>query len=104
MTVDQLQDQSGTVRSFNSKYVGILHKRRHSIKVLDAHQGGKEVGNVLLPMADGVASFCAGGDSLFLMGEGSNPSLWRLPLPSALYAAGPAQSVDHGYLSSHHVQ
>lgn len=91
---DPSLDQSGIVRAFNARYLGILQKRRRSIKVLDIHQGGKEVGNIMLPISDAVASFCTGGDSLFLLGEGASPSMWRIPLPGALHWAGLVESIS----------
>lgn len=93
--------QTGLVRAFNRRYLGVLQTKRRSIKVLDTQQGGKQVGTVLLPVTEEVVSFCAGGGSVFLLGEGPSPSVWRLPLPDVLHSIGADAEVD---VTSHQME
>mmetsp|Transcript_62498 Transcript_62498/g.182700 ORF Transcript_62498/g.182700 Transcript_62498/m.182700 type:complete len:678 (-) Transcript_62498:142-2175(-) len=72
---------SGSVRAFDGRYLGILQPKRRSVRVLDMDGDGEEVGLLMLPTAEPIGAFCAGGGFAFLLGRGPSPSLWRLPLP-----------------------
>merc|ERR1712196_452763 len=77
---ETLEPSSGTVRSFNSRYIGVLQRKKQSIQLLDNSQGGLAVGQLLLPPSIRVASWSAGGGYLYLLSAGRKPQVWRLPL------------------------
>lgn len=73
----------GSLRPLIGPYFGLLQgsKGGQSIAVLDSASSGAEVGRMQLPPDKPVVSFCIGGGSIFLLGEGPNPKIWRMPLP-----------------------
>lgn len=82
---------SNIIRVFNSRYAGILDESRHSVILLDRSRGGIQVGRLILPSSQRIASFCAGGGHIYLLTGGSHPQLTRMKLPAALVPDVPAQ-------------
>lgn len=75
---------SGVVRAFNSQYLGVLQPNEGNIRLLDVGQGGRAAGTLSFPISKPVSSFCAGGGHAYLLTEGPEPELWRLPIPKEL--------------------
>lgn len=71
------------VRAFNSRYLGLFQPNRQSIQILDMNDGGTPSGRLLLPSSP-VRAFCAGGGFMYLLLNGSDPEIWRIPLPRDL--------------------
>lgn len=81
-------------RAFNDRYFGVLHSKRHSIRVMDADSGAEAAGLLPLPSeTTDVGAFCVGGGHVYLLGGGHNPGLWRIPLPPALLRGTSAPEV-----------
>lgn len=74
----------GMVRSFNSRYLGVLQRDHNSIRVLDASKDLAEVGTLKLPSEANADAFCAGGGHVYMLSRGSAAQMWRVPLPEAL--------------------
>lgn len=80
----KLQQSPGSMRAFNSRYLGVLQTGRQSIDILDASNGGLNVGKLLLPPAMTTKAWCTGAGYLFLLSGGQQPELMRMRLPRAL--------------------
>lgn len=84
--------EPGAVRRIGGSLVGVLQQSGVTIQVLDLGQGGKAIGKIKIPQSQAAAAFCIGGGSVFLMGRGPSPDVWRMPLPQEITAhlKGPA--------------
>lgn len=80
------ETKPGVVRALGSRYVGALQRQRQSIHVLDVQNNLAQVGSLILPLKTPVSSFCAGGGYVYLLTRGTEPEMWRLPLPKRLTA------------------
>jgi len=71
------------MRALNGRYLGTLWAGQRSIEIQDLEGSGKS-GKLHLPMAEPMSTFCVGGGSAFLVGQGRSPKMWRVPLPPSL--------------------
>merc|ERR1719253_331992 len=64
---ETLEPSSGTIRTFNGRYMGVLQRKKQSIQILDSQRGGVPAGQLFLPPSIPVASWSAGGGYLYLL-------------------------------------
>jgi len=76
--------KKSTVRSLSGHHLGVLHAEEGRISILDLKKGGLAIDSMVLPSSMPVASFCAGGGSLFVLTSGHEPELWKLQVPKGL--------------------
>eukprot|EP00930_Biecheleria_cincta_P055392 TRINITY_DN41714_c0_g1_i1.p1 TRINITY_DN41714_c0_g1~~TRINITY_DN41714_c0_g1_i1.p1 ORF type:complete len:928 (+),score=208.54 TRINITY_DN41714_c0_g1_i1:158-2941(+) len=75
------------MRALTERYVGFLKADGQRIDIMDLDRGGARVAKVLTGSFGPAAAFCTSADHLFILGQGAQPSLWRVPLPAALKTA-----------------
>lgn len=80
-------DMPSGMRAITERYTGLLKADGQRIDIIDLDRGGTRVAKVLTGSIGPAAAFCASADHLFVLGRGAKPSLWRVPLPSALKTA-----------------
>lgn len=73
-------------RRINSRYVGILQREQARVQVLDASSNLVEVGKLSIPLKVPVEAVCIGGGHMYMMSEGPEARMWRVPLPKEFNA------------------
>merc|ERR1711924_34081 len=76
--------QSHLQRGINGRYVGVLQRELGRIQVLDSSLNLAEVGSMTIPHQVPIEAVCVGGDHMYMMSEGPEPRMWRLPIPKVL--------------------
>lgn len=77
---------AGSLALLGMQYLGVLHQNQSTVHAFDLKQGGAHIGSWRLPPAptSNWASVCAGGNSIYALAGGEDPSLWRFEAPSQL--------------------
>jgi len=95
----------GAFALLGDRHLGILLRGRGRLRVLDLHNGGNHAADIQLPSKQHWDSVCAGGNSIFALEHGDDPSLWQFAAPESLvshseHTAGEATDDSSSFISA----
>jgi len=85
----------GAFALLGDRHLGVLLRGIGHLRLLDLHNGGNHTADLQLPKEQHWASVCAGGNSIFALEHGDDPSLWQFAAPSNLVSRNGNAAVEH---------